>query len=99
MDLNKSIRLAVDSGEVVLGTDKTKKLALTGKAKIIVLSSNALREQAQDVKHYCNLSKTPLVVFQGTSIELGTVCGKPFPISALSVLNEGNSDILKAAKQ
>ncbi len=99
MDLNKSIRLAVDSGEVVLGTDKTKKLALTGKAKIVVLSSNALREQAQDVKHYCSLSKTPLVVFHGTSIELGTICGKPFPISALSVINEGNSDIMQAAKQ
>ena len=32
----------------------------------------------------------------GTGMELGAVCGKPFIISVLTVIEEGNSDILKA---
>ncbi len=98
MDLSKSIRLAVDSGKVELGADKAKKIALRGEAKLIVVARNCPSENAADLRHYCRQSGTPLVEFPGTSIELGTVCGKPFSVSALSIIEEGNSDILQAVR-
>ncbi len=98
LNLSKSIRLAVDSGKVELGVDKAKKIALRGEAKLIVVARNCPSENAADLRHYCRQSGTPLIEFPGTSIELGTVCGKPFSVSALSVLEEGNSDILQAVR-
>jgi len=99
MDLSKAIRLAVDSGKVELGADKAKKIALRGEAKLVIISKNCPSDTAADLKRYCSQSGTPIIEFPGTSVELGIVCGKPFTVSALSVLEEGNSDILQAIRK
>lgn len=99
MELSKSIRMAVDTGKTILGSDKSKKLAITGSAKLIVIAKNCPAEAKQDLQHFCQLAGVPFVEFPGTSIELGVVCGKPFPIASLSVLEAGNSDILSAASK
>ena len=41
-----------------------------------------------------DVSKVPMVRFSGTNFELGTVCGKPFSVSALTVIEAGDSDIM-----
>ena len=97
MDLERSIRLAVDSGKVSLGSQKSLQHARRGDAKLVILAQNVPDDLAQDMKHFCSLSDLRLVEFKGTSMQLGTVCGKPFPVSALCVIEAGNSDILDAA--
>ncbi|MFH0923060.1 MAG: 50S ribosomal protein L30e [Candidatus Micrarchaeota archaeon] len=98
VDLNLAIRLAVDSGKVELGLDKAKKAALNGSgAKLIIIAKNC--PAIQDVKHYCDIAELPVIVFPGTNVELGAVCGKPFGVSALCVLDAGDSDILKAVEK
>jgi len=37
---------------------------------------------------------TPVYVYQGSSIELGHACGKPFGVSVISILDEGKSNIV-----
>ena len=96
MDFNKSVRRVVDTGRVELGTDKALKMALSGSAKMVVVARNMVKDRRRDLEHYCRMASVPVVEFAGTSIELGTVCGKPFPVSALSVVEEGHSDILKS---
>ncbi|MFH1750712.1 MAG: 50S ribosomal protein L30e, partial [Candidatus Micrarchaeota archaeon] len=86
----------VDTGKVELGTQKARKLALLGGAKLILIASNIPRESYLDLGHFAKLSNVPVIEFKGTSLELGTVCGKPYPVSALSVIEEGHSTILKA---
>ena len=98
MDLTASIRMAVDTGKTVLGSDKAKKLAILGEAKAIVIARNCQPAVKQDVMHYASVSSLPVIQFAGTSVELGVVCGKPFPVSAISILEAGNSDILKIAE-
>ncbi len=98
MDLNASIRMAVDTGKIILGSDRAKKLAMLGEAKAIIMARNCPHSTKQDISHYAMLSSVPVIEFNGTSIELGIVCGKPFPVSALSVIEPGNSDILNAAQ-
>lgn len=90
--------MAVDTGKVVFGSERSKKLALTGGCKALVLSSNCPLPVKQDIEHYCSLSKIPVIRFDGNGIKLGTVCGKPFTIAALGIVEEGNSDVLSAVK-
>lgn len=94
MDVVQSIRLAVDSGKVEMGLKKAMQLSLTGGAKVIVVAKNC--PTAKEIKQYAKASKTPIVDFVGNGVELGAACGKPFSISALSVIDAGNSDIAKA---
>jgi large subunit ribosomal protein L30e len=99
VDIEKSIRKAVDTGKVELGAEKARKLSLTGGAKAVVIAANCPENTARDIRRYCELSSIPVIPYSGTGLELGTVCGKPFPVSALSVVEEGSSDILQAAGQ
>jgi large subunit ribosomal protein L30e len=97
--LARAIRMAVETGKVDFGARTGEKMALTAGAKMLVIASNAPKDLAEDLDRYCKLSEIPLAKFDGTSIELGSICGKPYPISVLSVLDAGNSDILELSKK
>jgi large subunit ribosomal protein L30e len=94
-----AVRQCVDSGKVEFGANTGMKRALLGKAKLILLSSNCPEETKQDVLRFCRLSGVPSAIYDGTSIELGTVMGRPHPVSVLTVYDVGNSNIMEFANQ
>jgi len=95
IDINKAIAATVKTGKVLFGAKNTIKTAKIGKAKLIIVAANAPRSIREDIEHYCKLSNIPIILYNGTSIDLGMVCGKPFTVSALTVRDPGDSDILK----
>jgi len=95
--ITSAIRLAVESGKVEFGARTGMKASLLGKAKLFVMAFNTPTEIRQKVEQYCGVSKIPLIVFEGTSMELGSVCGKPFPVAVLSVMDPGASTIMDLA--
>lgn len=98
-DLSRAIRQCVDSGKVEFGAHVGVKSALSGKAKMVIISSNCPAALSADVKHYCRLSNIPLLAYEGTSIELGTIAGRPHSVSVLTIHDAGNSGVLEFAKQ
>ncbi|HIE14752.1 TPA: 50S ribosomal protein L30e [Candidatus Bathyarchaeota archaeon] len=97
VDISRSISIAVKTGKVLFGVKSALKSAMTGKARLIIVASNCHLKTRLDLEYYCKLSRIPLLVFKGTSIELGAVCGKPFTVSALTIRETGDSDILEIA--
>ncbi len=95
IDIDKAISTAVKTGKVQFGADSAIQNAKTGKARMIVLASNCPKETREDIEHYCKLSSVPVMVFRGSSIDLSNVCGRPFIVSALSIREPGDSEILK----
>ncbi|MEM2440637.1 MAG: 50S ribosomal protein L30e [Candidatus Bathyarchaeia archaeon] len=95
MDIDKAIATAVKTGKVYFGANTAIKSAKTGKAKMIIVASNCPKEIRGDLEYYCKLSGIPLIVYRGTSVDLAMVCGKPFVVSALTIREPGDSDILK----
>jgi len=95
IDVDKAIATAVKTGRVSFGTNTAIKNAKTGKAKLIVLAANCPKTRREDVEYYCKLSDVPLITYRGSSIDLATVCKKPFIVSALSIREPGDSEILK----
>jgi len=95
----KAIRQCIDSGKVEFGTNTGMKKALSGSAKMLVYSKNCPPELLTDIRRFCKLSNIPSFEFDGTSMELGTIAGRPHPVAILTVLDAGNSGILEFAKQ
>ena len=95
IDINKAIATTVKTGKVLFGTNNALKNAKTGKTKLIVVAANCPREILEDIKYYCRISGVPIAIYDGTSIDLGEICGKPFMVSALTIRESGDSDILK----
>jgi large subunit ribosomal protein L30e len=91
MDFNASLRRAIKTGNVGLGRNKTEKCIEEGKAQIVVIAQNCPDEFRKSLSS----SKGLFVhTFEGSSVALGKACGKPFMVSALAVIEPGESDIL-----
>ncbi len=98
IDINKTIATTVRTGKVLFGVNDAVRNAKVGKAKLIIVAANCPQEIRGDIEHYCRLSHVPILIYEGTSIELGAVCRKPFVVSALTIREPGDSEILKLAE-
>lgn len=94
VSFEEELRMLLKTGRVEFGSKKAVKAVKLGKAKMVILASNAPPQVVKDIKYYSRFSKTPIYVFEGTSLELGTLCGRPHLISAITVLDPGDSNIL-----
>lgn len=95
IDVNKAIGTAVKTGKVLLGVRKAIESAKVGRAKLIVVATNCPTKNMEELIYYGKLSGVPVSIYKGTSIDLGAVCGKPYVVSALTVREPGDSDILR----
>jgi len=98
IDVNKAIATTAKTGKIQFGASSALKSAKTKKAKLIIFASNCPQKTREEIGYYCKLSKIPVSVYNGDSSALGAVCGKPFEVSALSVREPGDSNILKIAE-
>jgi len=99
IDIDKAIATTVKTGKVLFGANKAVESVKLGRAKLIVLASNCPRDILENIMNYSRFSNVPVVIYKGTSIDLGAVCGKPFMVSALTVREPGDSDILKLGEE
>ena len=95
IDVDKAIATAVKTGKVSFGANSALQNAKTGKAKMIVLAANCPKDIKEQVEYYGKISKVPTMTYKGTSMDLAAVCNKLFIISALSIRETGDSEILK----
>ena len=98
IDVDKAISAAVKTGKVSLGAGSALQNAQTGKAKLIILAANCPEDVRADIEYYSKLSKVPMLVYKGTSLDLAAVCGKPFSVSALSIREPGDSEIMRVTE-
>lgn len=94
-DLNNNIRLAVDSGKAAFGINKVSQSIISNQSKMIVVASKNKGDRLRDILHLAKLSSIRVEIFEGTPMDLGVVCGKPFSVSVLSIIDPGNSKILE----
>ncbi|NLN71587.1 MAG: 50S ribosomal protein L30e [Thermoplasmatales archaeon] len=89
IDIGKALKAAITTGDVEFGVMQTEKAVRSGKAQIVIVANNcpskALVAGDAGVKVH---------VFEGNNMELGALCGKPFSVSALAVIDKGTSNIL-----
>ena len=88
IDISRALKTAITTGKVEFGVDQTLKAVKGGKAQMVVLARNCPCKDLTgdlDVKVH---------VYDGNNMELGALCGKPFSVSALVIIDKGTSNIL-----
>lgn len=98
IDLNRVIRSAIKSRKIYFGSKRTINAARNGKATIIITSSKCPNMIRRDIQHHARISGIPVYTYNGSSQDLGLVCGKKFPISALVVREITEPELLKMVK-
>jgi large subunit ribosomal protein L30e len=90
IDIAKSLRAVVRDGSVSIGARNTLKSVQREEAQLVLLASNCPKKFRDEIK----LRSIPTVDLGVNSVELGSMCGKPFTISMLAVVDPGSSDIM-----
>ena len=98
-DLKNKISNVLKTGKAEIGSKKVIKALLIGDPKLIILSSSCPAEEKQDILYYAKLAEKPSISVKEDSIELGSMCGKPFSISALCIIDDGDSGILASIQE
>jgi large subunit ribosomal protein L30e len=91
MDLAHALKVALQTGKVKVGLTETIESARAKKARLIIVSTSCPEKKLVSDKTY---EKVPVYHYEGTAVELGAACGRPYPISALAILEPGSSAIL-----
>ena len=89
----------METGRIVLGYKESEKSLMNGRAKLVILASNAPKDEAHRIQYLAKVGGTPMYVYDGTTLELGQVCGKPFTVSMLAVEDVGDSSILEIVRE
>ncbi len=88
MDIERNLKIAIDTGKVLFGIKEAEKAIKNKTAKAVILASNCPN---------LYLKKQPFVKilqFSGDNVALGAVCGKPFSISAVVIVDPGDSNVI-----
>jgi large subunit ribosomal protein L30e len=91
MDFNISLRRAIKTGNVILGQNQTEQCINEGRAQMVVVAENCPEKFRESLSSREGLF---LYTYEGSSVQLGKACGKPFMVSALAVVDPGESDLL-----
>ena len=98
-NINARLAMVMKSGKFCLGYKQTLKTLRSGKAKLVIISSNTPTLRKSEIEYYAMLAKTGVHEYHGNNIELGTACGKLYRVSMLSITDAGDSDIIRNMPQ
>ena len=90
-ELGQILSRVVKTGKCVLGLREVQK-SVRG-SKIIIYSTKIPRDKIKQLLEACRAANVPTLAYDGTSFELGSLCGKRFRVSALAVKAAGDVDL------
>jgi len=91
MDLAHALKVALDTGTVRIGLSESREAAEAKKAKLLIVARTCPDPKLAKERA---IGKVPIYHYEGTAVELGQACGRPFPISAMAIVDAGSSAIL-----
>lgn len=96
-DVNRELQKVLNSGKVLIGSKETLKAFMKKEAKVIIHASNCptvIRRVFENAGENGN-GKLIIYEYPANSIELGLVCGKPYPIASLCITETKDSEIVR----
>ena len=95
--LEKVIKDAIEDGKCSFGTKEA--ISTIKNSKLIVLSHSVSEETLEKIQEVAKNSKVPTLNYNGSSVELGRLCGTQFRISALSLKTLSDTNLKAITKE
>lgn len=85
MEITKLIKTRLKQNKIILGYNTVMKSIKTSHPEIIVFANNFPEEKRRMIKHNAKIIKIEVKEYSKDSVNLGLVCGKPFPVGVLAI--------------
>ncbi len=95
-DIDTNLKVAMNTGKFIYGKKQVLKHLRNESFKMIIIANNCPSELETQLNYYISLmkDKTYIYRYKGSSWDLGLACAKPYMISIIGVVQEGDSDLL-----
>ncbi|KAK9999154.1 hypothetical protein SO802_018757 [Lithocarpus litseifolius] len=94
--INNRLALVMKSGKYTLGYKTVLKSLRNSKGKLIIIANNCPPLRKSEIEYYAMLAKVGVHHYNGNNVDLGTACGKYYRVCCLSIIDPGDSDIIKS---
>ncbi|MGC8993393.1 MAG: ribosomal L7Ae/L30e/S12e/Gadd45 family protein [Candidatus Aenigmatarchaeota archaeon] len=84
MEIVEKIKKALKENRAILGYRESLKYIRNNKVEEVILANNA----PERIKKIILNSNVKVEIFDKGSKELGTICGKPYPITTIAIKGE-----------
>jgi len=91
-DIRRELKKILKTGKVYFGVKQAKKALSRGEVKLVIVANNC--PEKSEIEGW----DVPKIMFDGDGLELGAFCGKPFNVSVLTIVDEGEGKLLKMVK-
>ena len=100
-DVDTNLRVAMRTGKFIYGKKQVLKHLRNESFKMIIIANNCPTELEKQLNYYVSLMKDKIYLYRyrGSSWDLGLACAKPYMISIIGVVQEGDSEILALKTQ
>ncbi len=95
--LEKIIKDAIEDGKYAFGTKEA--ISTVKSSKAIVLSNSIADKTLEKIQEAAKNSKVPTLNYNGSSVELGRLCGTQFRISAVSLKALSDTNLKAITKE
>lgn len=85
MDVTKLIKASVKENKIVLGFENVMKILKIGKPSLIVYANNLPNNKIKEIEYNAKNSNVEVKKYPKDGVDLGLVCGKPFPVGSLAI--------------
>lgn len=85
MSLVETIQDANKAKNLIIGYRESNKFMKLNDAKLMVLAKNSPEKMKKEMEHNARIAGVKVEEFEGSSKELGVICGKPYPVCVLVV--------------
>ncbi|MEC7686315.1 MAG: 50S ribosomal protein L30e [Candidatus Thermoplasmatota archaeon] len=92
MDMGRQLKQGMSTGNIVFGQRQTRSACANGDARLVVVAANCPSDYISSLSE--NHPDVPVHQVAMVNGQLGAACAKPFPVSALCVIDAGQSDLL-----
>ena len=100
-DVDTNIKVAMNTGKFIYGKKQVLKYLRNESFKMIIIANNCPTDLEKQLNYYISLVKDKIYIhrYKGSSWDLGLACTKPYMISIIGVVQEGDSDLLTLRTQ
>ncbi|MCL5788579.1 MAG: 50S ribosomal protein L30e [Candidatus Marsarchaeota archaeon] len=87
--------MAVETGTYVMGVKQTLKKLRDGSARMVVVASGRVAEDVSSLVGEARSKSVRVYEFPGSGWDLAALCARGHVVSAIGIIDPGESDILK----
>ncbi|MCS7093878.1 MAG: ribosomal L7Ae/L30e/S12e/Gadd45 family protein [Candidatus Aenigmarchaeota archaeon] len=81
MNVKEKIKEALKENKAILGYREVLKFIRNNNVELVVLAKNT----PEKIKNIILHSNVAVEIFDGSSKEMGTLCGKPYPVAVIAI--------------